>query len=254
MSKTFYDAKGTNEALRLYLKANDTVYDHLKNKALKRFLLKYLSPIKDKKILEVGSGGGIWTRLLLAEGAKVTAVDLHSAVLDGNKKLNPGAKFVFGDATNIQLGEKFHIILAKDIIEHILEDDTFLKNMRDHLCNGGHLLVTTQNSFSLNYLIEGGSNFIHGNKNWCGWDPTHIRFYNYFSLKDKLKKAELTPIKWWGTYHFPYRYLTRKILRRLIEWKGFHLVELLNLNDKFPFSLTGWGIGVLVKKTGSSND
>ena len=143
---------------------------------------------------------------------------------------------------------KFGIIFAKDLIEHIPDGEAFLQNMANHLKEDGYLIITTQNSLSLNYFIEGGYNFLRGNSGWLGWDPTHLRFYNFRNLRRKLKEAGFTPIKWWGTYHFPYRFLSKLLLRRSIEWKGFQLVELLNLNDRWPFCFTGWNIGAIAKK------
>lgn len=246
--RTFYDYEDPEGALKAYLRANDTLYDHLKNEALRKFLRKNLFPIKGETVLDVGAGGGIWTKFWLDEGAKVTALDLHSPILEGNKIWNPEAEFVEDDAATVNLGKEFDIIFAKDLIEHIADDEAFLQNMADHLKEEGYLIITTQNSLSLNYLIEGGYHFLLGNKSWCGWDPTHLRFYNSRQLDRKLRQAKLIPVKWWATYHLPYRFLSRLLLRRLVEWKGFHLVELLGLNDKTPFNFTGWCIGIIAKK------
>ena len=112
--------------------------------------------------------------------------------------------------------------------------------MANHLEKDGYLIITTQKSYSLNYLIEGGYNFLGGNRGWCGWDSTHLRFYDPYQLNNKIKQAGLVSFKWFGAYHFPHRFLSRLLLKRLIEWKGFHLVGLLNLSDKLPFYFIGW--------------
>ena len=70
-------------------------------------------------------------------------------------------------------------MLFDDGEEKIFED---LFNL---LKDGGKLILTTQNSFSLNFLIEGTYNKIKNpNKKWLGWDRTHIRFYT----PNKLRK------------------------------------------------------------------
>jgi len=233
--------------LKAYLETNDSLYNRLKKQSLERFLRKNLFSVNGKTVADIGAGGGIWTRFWLNEGAKVSALDLRSPILEGNKMRNPEAEFIQGDAATIDLGKKFDIIFSKDLIEHMPDDKAFLRNMASHLKEEGYLAITTQNSFSLNYLIEGGCYFLLG-KNWCGWDPTHLRFYNFRSLRRKLDETGFTPIKFWSTYHFPYLFLSRALLRRVVEWKGFQLAELLRLNDKTPFSLTGWCIGVIAKK------
>ena len=252
MSKSFYDYQSPEEALKAFLKVHDNLDDRMRERALKRFFKKNLPSVSGKEVLDVGAGGGIWTRFWLDEGARVTALDMHSPILLGNKMWNPEAEFVKADATRVKLGKEFDIIFAKDLIEHIPDDEVFLQNMADHLKEDGYLFITTQNSLSLNYFIDGGYNFLLGNMCWCGYDPTHLRFYNFRKLNRKLNKAGLIPFRYWGTYHFPYRFLSRLFFKRIIEWKGFQLVDLLNLNAVFPFNLTGYNIGVIAKK-GRSN-
>ncbi|MBA7486413.1 Ubiquinone biosynthesis O-methyltransferase, mitochondrial [subsurface metagenome] len=248
MEDTFYEADTSEEAIRRYLKANDTLYDRIKNKTIENIMSSLIDFIKGIRVLEVGAGGGIWTEFFIKQRANVTCVDLCEKILKGNASLHPQASFILGDATTMKLKEKFDLIFAKDIIEHIEEDIRFLKNMNEHLRENGLLLINTQNSFSLNYLIEGGWAFLRGNKNWCGWDPTHVRFYTPWILKRKLHIAGFKVIKQFGCYHFPYRFISRKLIGKVRENKVFHLVEILGLYDKFPFSLTGWGLGLVAKK------
>jgi len=152
------------------------------------------------------------------------------------------------DATTVKLKERFDLIFAKDVIEHIEEDTAFLKNMNEHLKKNGLLLINTQNSFSLNYLIEGGWAFLRRNKNWGGWDSTHIRFYTPWILKEKLHIAGCKIIKRFGCYHFFFCFISRRLIGKVWENKIFHLLEILGLYDKLPFKVTGWGLGVLAKK------
>lgn len=247
-NESFYDCQDPKEALEVFLKTHNTLDDRMREKALKRFVRKNLPSVKGREVLDVGAGGGIWTRFWLDEGARVTALDKHGPILLGNKMWNPQAEFVEGDATTVKLDKKFDVIFAKDLIEHLPDDLAFLPNMSNHLKETGYLIITTQNSLSLNYFVEGGYHFLGGNMGWKGYDPTHVRFYHFRRLSTKLKKAGLIPLKYWGSYHFPYRFLTELLFKRIIEWKGFHLVELLNLNGCFLFNLTGWNIGVIARK------
>lgn len=250
MEKTFYEAETPEEAIERYFKVNDTLYDRVKNEVIEGILYSLVDFRKSIKVLEVGAGGGIWTEFFIKQGANVTCVDLCEKILKGNAKLHPEANFIVADVTKIKLKERFDLIFAKDIIEHIKEDTIFLKNMNEHLKKSGLLLINTQNSFSLNYLIEGGWNFLRGNKNWRGWDPTHIRFYTPWISKRKLQVAGFEAIKWFGCYHFPYRFISRKLTGKMWENKTFHLVEILELYDKLPFNITGWGLGLLARKMG----
>ena len=245
--KTFYDYENPRKALEAFLNAHDTLEDRMRDAALRRFLMKHLSPIENKTVLDVGAGGGIWTRFWLEKRAKVTALDKHHPILEGNRLWNPEAEFVEADAVTVELGRKFDIIFVKDMIEHVPDDVGLLTNMVKYLKSDGYLFLTTQNSLSLNYYLEGGYHYLIGDMGWLGYDPTHVRFYNPITLGRKLKLARLQPVKYWGTYHLPYRFETEAIFGRIIESKFFHLVELLSLNSCFPFNRTGYNIGVLTK-------
>jgi 2-polyprenyl-3-methyl-5-hydroxy-6-metoxy-1,4-benzoquinol methylase len=244
--KSFYQAGTAEEALKIYYQSELEVYAQIKNQIIETVTKKNLKP-HFLKVLEVGAGGGIWTDFFIKRGAVITCIDICKTILEGNAILHPSAKFVLGDATNIQLGEKFDLIFAKDVIEHIKDDEKFLKNMNRHLKDQGFIIINTQNSFSLNFLIQGGYHFLRGNRNWLGWDPTHFRFYNVISLKKKLSASGFKPIKWFGSYYFPYRILSDR-LGKWADSKIFCFIELWGFCFKFPFNILGWNIGVLARK------
>ena len=253
MGKTFYEAETPEDATKRYLQANNTLYDNMKNEVIKEVLCSVVNSWDSLKVLEVGAGGGIWTDFFVRQGADVTCIDSCEQILKGNAKLHPEAKFILADATTVTLKEKFDLIFAKDIMEHIERDIDFLRSMNRHLKKDGLLLITTQNALSLNYLIEGGFNFIRGNKNWCGWDPTHVRFYTPKSLNKELKTIGFEVTKYFGVYHFPYRFISQIIFTKVLERRVFHFVEALKLYGKFPFDITGWNIRVVAKKITEDN-
>lgn len=250
-TKSFYEAESAEEMLEKYLEGHRHLYAEMKALIIKRELDRFLGPglWKKIKIAEIGAGGGIWTKYFLEKGADVTCIDILKTAVEANQKSNPKAKHILGDATSINLNEKFDLIFMKDLIEHVQNDEGLLKNMFKHLKENGLLLINTQNSFSLNYLIQSiYYRFIKKNRSWLGWDPTHVRFYNYWMLKRKLSKIGFKPIKWYGDYFFPYRLITNRIGGKKAEKRFLHPVEMLHLSDKFPISITGWGIGVIAKK------
>ncbi len=246
-SKSFYDIKNPEEAISIYKEGHDNLYDKIKIAMIKR-VMKRFGSLKGKEILEIGAAGGIWTKYFIAHGANVTCVDLVKPILDANKAENPSATMVVGDATNIKLQKKFDIIFAKDVIEHIDADAAFLLNMHDHLKDDGIIVLNTQNSWCLNYLIQGSYHRLRGNKKWFGWDPTHVRFYNYGSFKKKLSKAGFAPRRWFGSYYLPYRLLSGR-LGKIFDSKLFCLIEASRLSDFLPLGIFGWNIGVIAKKS-----
>ena len=249
MEKAFYQADSPEEAIEIYLNSDDELYGRMKNRSMREILFEIHGKglWNSENVLEVGAGGGQWTDFFVKRGANITCVDTCEQILEGNKKLHPKARFILSDATNLKLKQKYTLVFAKDVIEHIPDDKQFLRNMNEHIKNNGLMIINTQNSWSLNFLMQGGYNFLKGNTNWCGWDQTHVRFYNVASLKRKLESTGFEPIKWFGSYYFPYRILADRLG---ISWdlKFFNLIELFNLYDKFPFSIIGWNIGVIARK------
>lgn len=244
--KSFYNLDSPEMALKIYEATNNDMYGRMGNNVIEK-LLKDID-FKNKNILEIGSGGGKWTRYFIKRGANVTIIEIDKNLCVANELKNPKATFINADATNINIDKKFDFIFVKDVIEHIPEDVKFLKNMNEHLKEGGLIFLKTQNSMCLNYLLEGIPRRIRGDYKWMGWDNTHVRFYTFKSLNTKLSEANYEVIKTFGTYHIPYKILSRKLTGKLHEKEVFHFIEKSFLYDKFPFSVTGWGIGVIAKK------
>ena len=59
--------------------------------------------IKNKKVLDVGTGTGAWGSLFLKNGAQsVTGVDFSEKMLKQAKKTHPDMDFIIGDAKNLK--------------------------------------------------------------------------------------------------------------------------------------------------------
>ena len=117
------------------------------------------------------------------------------------------------------------------------------------VASGDRLFISTQNSLSLNYLLEGT---YHRKwlreEHWCGWDPTHVRFYRPGSLRRRLAQAGYRPTRWWGTFIVPYNILSWLVLlRRKIERSSLHKLDLA-LGGLFPFNRLGWSLMVLAER------
>jgi SAM-dependent methyltransferase len=130
-----------------------------------------------------------------------------------------------GDAEQFQLGEKFDVVLAGELIEHLSNPGKFLDCARKHLVEGGRLLLTTPNRFS---VLEFYSVIKRGKV------PTykkpiakHVIFFDSDSLASLLARHGFTNIeisycKWVGTP------VSRKRFRKwLVEFVYKHRPTLL---------------------------
>jgi 2-polyprenyl-3-methyl-5-hydroxy-6-metoxy-1,4-benzoquinol methylase len=85
-----------------------------------------------------------WLHKAIIKVAKKTkGLDLYS---EGVKTLQAeGYDVVYGDAQNFELGEKYDVVVAGDLIEHLSNFDGFFNSVRGHLRDDGVLLIATPN-------------------------------------------------------------------------------------------------------------
>jgi SAM-dependent methyltransferase len=86
-------------------------------------------------------------------GAHIVGLDIDKASLAWLQERMPDAELYFGDAQKILdcvgLGNRFDLILATDVIEHLSNPGLFLESCRALLSRSGHLLITTCNAFGI---------------------------------------------------------------------------------------------------------
>jgi len=234
------------KALDQYL----TIGERPFNRTKQRLLLDLAGDVSGKKVLDYAGGAGYMAIPLALAGGDVTMVDaeangLHTAEHYARRE---GVADRVHTIHSVQVPEElktgeFDTIMAKDIVEHIEDDQGFLEDLAATQKPGGRLVLSTQNSFSLNYLIEGSYNkYRMGNPDWCGWDKTHLRFYTPGSLREKLTRAGYRPDAWASVYIVPYNIVHwMTLLKVKIDLPVLRYVD-LTLGRIFPLNRTGWNI------------
>ncbi|MEI6153454.1 MAG: class I SAM-dependent methyltransferase [Deltaproteobacteria bacterium] len=240
------------KALQTYTDQQSKAYSIIKN----MFIMELLGDLKGKRFLDYGCGAGMFLVYAARLGAaRIVGVDAEETVLSMARYLTEKegvqdkCEFVVSERwPAFQPEASFDVILLKDVIEHIEDDQGLLDAAAQNLAPEGVLTVSTQNAFSLNYLIEGMYHrVVRCQKDWYGWDSTHLRFYTPRSLKKKLQKAGLKPFAWRSTYIIPHKFPALPS-----SGKQFHRIESLAridtlLGSVFPWSYLGWNI--IVKAT-----
>jgi 2-polyprenyl-6-hydroxyphenyl methylase / 3-demethylubiquinone-9 3-methyltransferase len=250
---TIYQKQHPEKTLVRYLAGLDNIYDKCRTEQTKKFIEQRID-LQNAEVLEVGCGGGIWTVYFAQRAKTLTVIDIHEHILEAAKLhvrengLSAKVTFKAGDVYELCKDQHFDFIFLKDVLEHVPNDLEFLRKLALLLKATGKLYMSTQNMLSLNYLIEGGYERLRGNSNWCGWDPTHYRFYTKRNLSKLLEKVGFRPYAWHSMYHLPYRFLSRWFFGRVIERRIFHFVEWLG-GDKPLINFTGWAIGVMADRS-----
>lgn len=141
-------------------------------------IIKQLALGKDSKVLDLGSGEGAFCRRLLDNGYDVTAMELVPGrfqvdVTCHEQDLN----FDFKD----KLSEKFDLIVAIEIIEHLQNPRHFIAECIGLLKEDGFLLLTSPNLESWYSRIQ----FFRGGR------------FLWFNENDYISSGHITPIFTW---------------------------------------------------------
>jgi len=121
----------------------------------------FTSLVKGKKVLDLGVVQhdlakyevGTWLHRAIVEASKdCTGLDIDE---EGVKFLqNKGYKVVHGDAQDFDLDEKFEVIVAGDLIEHLSNFEGFLSSVSLHLKSGGKFSISTPNPFWWRHAVK----------------------------------------------------------------------------------------------------
>ena len=241
-----------NKALDQYLGLAEKAF----NKTSISLIWALAGNVSGKTVFDYGGGAGIMAIRCAKAGANVVLVDAEANALRTarfyarREGVEEKIRVIQSESVPPALkGDRFDVIFAKDIIEHIQDDQQFLRDLVECQNPGGILLLSTQNSHSLNYLLEGTyQKYWCGNTGWCGWDQTHLRFYTPSSLGQKLEKVGYRVERWASVYLVPYNILSWPFLLKVaIEIPALRYCD-LTLGRVFPFNRLGWNIVVRARR------
>ena len=101
----------------------------------------------ERKILDVGCAQGTLALLLAERGHDVVALDLRPGFLEyaQTRYTHGRIRFVAGNALECELDERFDLVFANQIIEHLVYPERLIGRLKGLLNAGGKLVVTTPN-------------------------------------------------------------------------------------------------------------
>jgi SAM-dependent methyltransferase len=142
-------------------------------------LRKFLDPLKQQKLLEVGSAYGFFLDEVKNHFASVQGIDITGAgVSYAREKL--GLNVVQADFLSQNYGDqRFDVVCMWDTIEHLSRPQDYLERIARYTEPGALLAITTADVESLNARLRGRHwRMIH--------PPTHLHYFSHGTIKRLL--------------------------------------------------------------------
>lgn len=174
---------------------------------LARFIYKLL-PVKTGSFIDIGAGNGLILKFFKDKGFIVNGIELEKdQVHQMNKDFKlKGVSVKQGDITSMRGKEEFDVVIASDVIEHIENDESALRNLYSFVKKGGHLVITVPAHMHL---------YGKRDKNWG-----HYRRYDKTTLVKKLESLEgckVRSVRYWNVLGYFAYFFFEKILNQPIR-------------------------------------
>ncbi len=126
----------------------------------------------DRDILDIGCAVGYkkedWMHKHIKGVARsIYGLDLDKASVEDIRRM--GFEIEQGNAQNFQLGKKFDLIHAGELIEHLDNPGGFLDSVKVHLSDDGVLLMTTPNALRISNFIYAATGGLKVNAEHTCW-------------------------------------------------------------------------------------
>lgn len=118
-------------------------------------------PLAGLRVLDVGCGGGLMSEALAREGAHVVGIDASAGNIGAARRhaaADPAVAarldYRHGDpAATLQPGERFDVVLALEVVEHVDDVPAFLAQVAAAVAPGGLLVASTLNRTVRSWLL-----------------------------------------------------------------------------------------------------
>ena len=185
LAKDWWNPNGKFKPLHVF---NPSRISFIKEKLIVHFKLNpnNQKPLKNLKILDIGCGGGLLCEPLNRLGAKVTGIDASNNNIEvaklHAKEMNLNVDYICCSPENLNIENKFDVILNMEVIEHVSNTDLFISNCSKLIKKNGIMFVATINQNLKSYIFA-----ILGAEYILRWLPIGTHDWNKFLTPENLE-------------------------------------------------------------------
>ena len=188
LAEEWWDPRGKMAVLH---KFNPVRLAYIRDAACRRFARnpKLLDSLKGLRILDIGCGGGILCEPLARLGANVLGADpaeknIAAATLHADQSgLSVDYRVTSAEAL-ADAGERFDIVLAMEVVEHVADVNLFVKRCAEMVKPGGQMIAAT-----INRTVKSFALAIVGAEYVLRWLPRGTHQWDKFVTPDELEIA-----------------------------------------------------------------
>ncbi len=203
------DSKITNQYEYRYQSTNQSHHHIYLIKPLIEMISEYSDRIENQqklRILDIGCGNGSLSKLIAQHGYEVVGIEESESGVKFASQTFPDCHFIQGTIYNLpyaEIGEKFDIVIAAEVIEHLFYPKELIRNGKECLKPNGRLIITTPYHGYLKNLILAISGKMDKHFTTL-WDGDHIKFFSVATMTALLETEDYTNIKFKFAGRFPY--------------------------------------------------
>jgi 2-polyprenyl-6-hydroxyphenyl methylase/3-demethylubiquinone-9 3-methyltransferase len=188
MAATWWDPRGPMAALH---KFNPLRLTYIRAQAAAHFDRdpKKLDCLKGLRMLDIGCGAGILSEPLARLGASMVGADPAAENIEAAKAhaeaTGVGVDYRATTAEALaEAGEKFDIVLAMEVVEHVVDVPTFVESCASMVKPGGLMIAATINRTLKSFALA-----IVGAEYVLRWVPRGTHQWNKFVKPEELELA-----------------------------------------------------------------
>jgi 2-polyprenyl-3-methyl-5-hydroxy-6-metoxy-1,4-benzoquinol methylase len=149
---------------------------------------------RNRRVLELGSAAGHFTKALVDQGCRVVGVEIDPDAAEQTAKL--AEKVIVGDLSDPGVvesaidEERFDVVVAGDVLEHLPDPLRVLQMCRGALRPGGFVVMSLPNIAHADVKLQ----LLSGQFRYRDTgllDRTHLHFFTLDSIKEMVREAGL---------------------------------------------------------------